>query len=687
MQKLIQKVIRVYSSIIQDIVVAEDQNEITEKELQLYSFLVGPMILFAGLLNIPLGIIWGISSYHILIYFIASQVSGWLILILQGKKISRRIKTISIEILVFACVLITYFIYYPKITVMFWFILMILTILSTVSSNRNASLYMFSIYICMYILVAVQYKLNVAVYAEQNMPFHGVLFVFILLINLVNFVVNYIYILISKRNKEQYLEIKNKNHHITLLYEQIKKREKILEEKNEVLSQYSNQLEKNKKKLEDLVYKDSLTGLPNRRMILEKLEQLITNNSSAEQFAFITIDIDDFRKVNDSMGHTFGDYILLQTIDRIESIRKKEDILARSGGDDLLLLVQSTNDHKTLETYIKTICDVFESSFHIASIQMKITVSMGVSLWPQDGDSAENILKASETAMHKSKSSGKNTYYFYHKDMQEEIIKKIQMEQYFIQAFENESFYLEYQPLFDTKTKEIRSYEALIRLEIPKVGKISPAEFIPYAEESGMIHALGEWVIRTVCAKINECQRLYHTKIKVAINVSPLQIYATSFVENAKRLLELYDIDPSCIEFEITESIFIHQKEKAIHIIKQLRAYGISIAMDDFGTGFSSLSYLINLPIDKLKIDKSFIDTISCETKDQKNSKNIVGSIIDMAHHLNLLVVAEGIESKEQEVYLEENNCDLLQGFLLSKPLKETQINELLQEKKKDKIK
>lgn len=307
---------------------------------------------------------------------------------------------------------------------MFWFILMILTIISTVSTSRATFFYMLFIYTCMFLLVTIQYKFNIDVYVEKNISFHGVLLIFLILVNLVNFVINYIYVLISKLNKEQYLEIKNKNRHITLLYQQLKKREQILEEKNEILSQYSFQLEKNKQKLEDMAYKDSLTGLPNRRMIMEQLEQLIAENKSSDKFALVTIDIDDFRKVNDSMGHTFGDYILLQAIDRIKSIRKKEDILARSGGDDLVLLVKSCKTRETLETYVRNICDLFDLSFQLASVQMKITVSVGISLWPKDGASAENILKSSETAMHKSKSSGKTPIIFITRICKTKLLRK-----------------------------------------------------------------------------------------------------------------------------------------------------------------------------------------------------------------------------------------------------------------------
>jgi len=675
MKKVVKSIMHYYVDIVHNLVKAHKADEIKYYETKLLAAVFSPMILLAGLSNLLFGFLMNISFLKTIIFLFIFILCSFSILWVMKTNLTNNIKTHFMSICFLIAIFTTYQIYYQKIYIIFWFILVVITILSSFNSNKTILLYVFLAYIILYIVAYIQYPHFII---RSNNINNSILFLMLLFINITSLIVNYVYTSIGDKKNDQFLEIDKKSQEIMMLYDKLLEREEILKTQNEKLNDYNNQLEINRERLEYLADKDPLTGLPNRKMISEQLQLLINLKADQNQtFGIAMIDIDDFKKINDSMGHSFGDSLLLEAIERIQAKAGENDMLGRIGGDELILLMRNSISGEDIYAYMQSICELFDHSFHIASIQTKITISIGIAIWPDDGKTTDDILKACETAMYKAKDSGKNHFYFYHPKMKQEIMQKIELEQHFIEALEKEYFSVVYQPLFSTKTKEIISFEALLRLETKEYGKISPVEFIPFAEENGFICELGAWVIKKVCIKIKELESKFHTNVKVAVNVSPIQIYTEDFVESVKKILTKYDVKPSSMEFEITESIFLRQKDVAFHVIHELREYGISIAMDDFGTGYSSLSYLLELPIDKLKIDRSFINTISKDDSKTYGKNNLVGCIIDMAHHLNLSVVAEGIETQEQLEYLERHDCDLLQGFLLSKPVEDIPLNNL----------
>jgi diguanylate cyclase (GGDEF)-like protein len=509
---------------------------------------------------------------------------------------------------------------------------------------------------------------------KLDITFYVILFIILLFYLVTSYVVNYLYHMVIKKKNDQYEDINGQNEEISALYEEIIASEDVLKEQNDQLIELNREITKNRDKLEFLAYNDTLTGLPNRKMINEQLELLINYGEKNNSFSLVFIDIDNFKRINDSMGHTSGDDLLIKVAKRCQEYIDNKDLFGRLGGDELSILVRRHLDDEELFQYIQSICNLFEEPFIIDDIEVRITASFGIAVWPTDALTAVELLKASDTAMYKAKETGKNNVQFYRKDMKTEILSKLEMENKMIKALKENQFFLEYQPLFDINTKKVRCFEALIRWELPEIGRISPMDFIPFAEENGFIHEIGEWVLRDVSKKIRDIKSYYKEDISIAVNISTIQLKSFNFIERLEQIIIEEDINPKDIELEITESVLIEDKYQAIEVINKLRNLGFKISMDDFGTGYSSLSYLLELPIDKLKIDKSFIDAISVGNK--KNE--IVGAIVEMVHSLDMEVVAEGVETEGQFRYLKKKNCDIVQGYLLGRPLNDDKMKELL---------
>ncbi|MBU4438359.1 MAG: GGDEF domain-containing phosphodiesterase, partial [Firmicutes bacterium] len=312
---------------------------------------------------------------------------------------------------------------------------------------------------------------------------------------------------------------------------------------------------------------------------------------------------------------------------------------------------------------IKTTCSEF-----------RVSASFGISVFPQDGKDPTELLKSADTSMYKAKELGRNNIQFFRPDMKEEILNKIQMESRLLKAYENKEFFIEYQPQFNAEDRSIRGFEALIRWDSPHYGRVAPMSFIPLAEEMGLIIGIGEWVLLTACHKFKELDDHFNQDLCISVNVSAVQMRDKNFVEIVKDVLSKTNIDPKQLELEITESLFIDDMEETIKMLNEIKSLDVRISLDDFGTGFSSLSYLRRLPIDTLKIDKSFIDDLS----DQDASIRIVGDIISLGHNLDAHIVAEGIENSTQLEYLKNNNCDCIQGFMFGKPMCVKDVETLL---------
>ncbi|HLV10570.1 MAG TPA: bifunctional diguanylate cyclase/phosphodiesterase [Halanaerobiales bacterium] len=443
------------------------------------------------------------------------------------------------------------------------------------------------------------------------------------------------------------------------------------------LNREIEQVNEQKERLLELSFFDKLTGIPNRRHVIERLECLINNNGN-NSFAFVLIDLDNFKKINDSMGYSAGDSILKMVIERWQPLIHENDILGRMVGDEFGLIIQRVSGKEEIKAYIKKLTDALIEVFRFKNKEFYITVSCGIAFFPQDGDRPDVILKSADIAMQRAKKHGNKSIQFFSRKMQDGIWRNIQIENGLQSAIKNNELFFVYQPQYDCELNYLRGVELLLRWNSAEMGAVSPAQFISVAEEIGVIVEIGKWVLESALKKFKSLYNDSRLDFILSINISVEQLNDPSFIEMVNRILKNTGFDSRRLEFEITESIFISYPDYVIEVLEHLRNMGIRIALDDFGTGYASLSYLQNIPIDTLKIDRAFIDGIS----EGRKRKQIVGPIISMAHQLGMMVVAEGVEDILQLQYLKEEKCDYIQGFLLSEPLTEKQLISVIKEKR-----
>lgn len=434
--------------------------------------------------------------------------------------------------------------------------------------------------------------------------------------------------------------------------------------------------EKNsEQKIHFMSYYDDITGIPNRKMFTEKFQELINNNSNSKsQLGIIFFDIDNFKNINDTYGHEIGDEILLKLCERIENILDGRQTFARFGGDEFVIAFSNIINEKEINEFLDELLLKVRKPFEVNNKKIYCTISIGVSVYPKDADRLDILLKTADMAMHKAKEEGKNRYNFFDIDISNILKRQYEIEKALRTAIENNEIFMAFQPKISIKGEKVNGFEALVRWVNSELGFISPAEFIPIAESSGLIIDLGKYIIEESFKKCSELCRSTKSKFNIAINISDIQLREEGFISFVSEMLEKYNIPPEYIEFEITEGVIMQSVVKNIELLIELKRLGVSIALDDFGTGYSSLSYLKRLPIDVLKIDKSFVDGIGVDEK----SEYIAESIIKLSHSLNLKVVAEGVETKEQLGYLNKMKCDVAQGYYFSKPEKFEVIKEMI---------
>lgn len=426
-------------------------------------------------------------------------------------------------------------------------------------------------------------------------------------------------------------------------------------------------------KINFLAYHDDLTKLPNRYYFIEKLDAAIKASLDNQHNGSVYyIDLDNFKVINDTLGHSFGDRVLIYLTEILKGIVDPSDVLCRLGGDEFVLIhTDSTDDDH--EVYVNRIIESFREIKFVEGKQVYITTSIGVAVFPKDGVNSDDILKNADFAMYKAKESGKNKYHIYNEAMFLQLERKTKIERILHGAMSNQELSVVYQPQYRSDTRTIFGFEALIRLNSKELGFISPAEFIPIAEESGTIVMLDQWIFKAACEQAQQWyQAGYHFE-SISINVSSIDLMRTDFVENVEKIISETGILPTLVEIEITETAVIEYLETVSKRLQRLRDLGVRIALDDFGTGYSSLSYLRSIPIDTLKVDKSFIDHIA----ENANEEAIIHNIIQMAHTMELKVVAEGVETKEQYEILEANQCDYIQGYYFGRPLSAKDIERL----------
>jgi diguanylate cyclase (GGDEF)-like protein/PAS domain S-box-containing protein len=425
-------------------------------------------------------------------------------------------------------------------------------------------------------------------------------------------------------------------------------------------------------KINYLAYYDTLTRLPNRNALNKYIENMI---NTKENFAVMLLDLDRFKNINDNLGHAVGDRLLKQVSRRLMECLEAETFISRYGGDEFVILLESARHEKATKA-ARAIIEELSQAFLVEKNEFYITPSIGISIYPIDGTQAEELIKNADTAMYAAKDGGRNNYRFFDYKLNKENQRKMDLEQGIRKALKNEEFQLFYQPQINLKTGEVIGVEALIRWQHPIEGMISPSEFIPIAEDTGLIVKLGEWVLETACKQLKIWQLKGLPYIRVAVNVSVHQFHSKHFVNKVAEILLKTGVNPKFLELEITESV-IREQAESTRIMEQLKELGLEIAIDDFGTGYSSLSVLKYLPIDNIKIDKSFLDDIN--VKDD----SIVKTIIQMGKNLNFTIVAEGIEHKHQLSLLKKYKCHIGQGYYFSKPLPPEKIEDLLKEFKK----
>jgi len=439
------------------------------------------------------------------------------------------------------------------------------------------------------------------------------------------------------------------------------------------------------KKIEYQAFYDSLTALPNRSMFINRLnEAIIHYKNNCIISAVLFLDLDHFKKTNDSLGHNIGDELLKYSAKRLQGMMSEDYTVARLGGDEFVVLLTHLGEDlphaiTLVEDFSNQLHDMMKEPFHLYGHTLNVSTSIGISILQSSQDTPEDLLKFADTAMYQSKKDGRGRSCFYQEEMEIEIKRRLDLENILKKAIDNQGFELYYQPIIKFGTNELIGAEALIRLHSEELGDLYPDEFIPIAEETGLIVPIGEWVIQKAISDFLQWNRLYsdYSLQTIAINVSTKQFSNDNFIEIIRNNIEKSTIDPKCVELELTESIIIKDIKESISKMNELRQMGIGISIDDFGTGYSSLSYLKILPFSSLKIDRSFIQDIVNEDEEQK----LINSIISIAKSFNMHIIAEGIESSTQYNYLEQRGCDYFQGYYYSKPITATVFEELIKTK------
>jgi predicted signal transduction protein with EAL and GGDEF domain len=460
-----------------------------------------------------------------------------------------------------------------------------------------------------------------------------------------------------------------------------------------VISHNITELKKSQERIENLAYYDPLTDLPSRPLFIDLLNREINNaKRTGKSVAVFFFDLDNFKKVNDCFGHSAGDKLLANVGERLKKHLRESDIigrpggvlnidyknnsdyLARIGGDEFTFIIPDISDKKIITEITERILNLFKEPFRISDREIFISTSIGIAFYPDDGNDVETLLKNADAAMFRAKKIGKNTFQYYSAEINRQAKERINLETKLRYAIRNHEFQLYYQPQYHIGTGKLMGMETLIRWEDKKMGLVSPKDFIPLAEETGMIIEIGDWVIQSACHQAKIWHDMGLGNLDLGVNLSVRQFFDSRLVDKIKSVIKTTDFDPTCLELEITETAMMHDTDRAILIVNELREMGIKISLDDFGTGYSSLVHLKLFEVDSLKIDQVFIRNADLNGRDGA----IISSIIDMCHKLRIKVVAEGVETLEALKFLKDKNCHLAQGFFFSPPLPVEKFENLL---------
>lgn len=434
-------------------------------------------------------------------------------------------------------------------------------------------------------------------------------------------------------------------------------------------------IRKSEEKVKHLAYNDSLTGLANREKLIQTLGDTISRiNEVNTGVAVVYIDLDNFKIINDTMGHPVGDKVLKEIAGRLNKSVKLPKVVARIGGDEFIITINGLVSEFAVMSICNSLVTILQEPVLVDSKSFNLTASIGVSLFPLHGTTVEELLKKADMAMYRAKSNGKNCCQLFDESMQTEIISKANIESALRESLKDSEFFLYYQPQYSIGERKICGFEALLRWDSPSIGRVPPMEFVKVAEETGLIVQLEKWVLNNACIFAKKVNSTFLRKIKISVNISAVHIMQSDFVENVINTIDNLKVNPEFIELEITETVMMDSFDSNKKKLEQLKAIGIDIHLDDFGSGYSSLSYLQNLPIDYVKIDKSFIDNMLNSEKEGR----ITATIVELAHNIGLKVVAEGVEKEEQYQILADYHCDVIQGYYIGKPMTEEEVLRIL---------
>ncbi|MEM9396838.1 MAG: EAL domain-containing protein, partial [Pseudomonadota bacterium] len=434
------------------------------------------------------------------------------------------------------------------------------------------------------------------------------------------------------------------------------------------------QLKATEERLQQLAHFDPLTGLANRYLINEKLEQSLRRAKRTQRgVAVVFVDVDAFKNVNDSLGHLAGDRLLQEVAKRLEQTLREADSIGRIGGDEFLLVLEDIGSNADVSSIAEKLNRSLRAPVSIGEQDISVSGSLGISVYPEDGLSAQELMRNADAAMYNAKEHGRDTYRFYSEQLTKEAYRQVLLDSALREAQARQELTLVFQPQFDVVRSQLIGVEALLRWHHPQLGSVSPAQFIPHAERTGLIRSIGQWVLESSCRQGARWQAEEHDFGTIAVNVSASQFHDESFVEQVQHVLSKTGLAPTKLELEITEGVLAQDTHGLIEKMQILRSIGVRFSIDDFGTGYSSLSFLKKMPLDRLKLDRSFVDEVTSD----ENNKIIASAVIALGAAMGLEVVAEGVETKAQETVIRAMGCNKMQGFLYGRPMSGEEVEAL----------